>query len=238
MNRCSAVKSSGLVAILALFVMTVGCGDDAALNQGPQGIPGSSNLLGLVDGRTMDYIRIDSTVTWLPYYSLSVDTGTQTIRISGSENDWIIYDNATPIINLKVSEPFTLHNGYWSKVGGLDALVTYPVPSVVVDARVSPGDEWESTVPIFTSDSGQVRFPFYYAYFGFHVRKQYTGIQELILPGYAGDAHRFDVKLFTGPADSLPIASAIEFYVGGAGMVKWEFHGDGFSRVLNIRNVF
>ena len=90
---------------------------------------------------------------------------------------------------------------------------------------------------MYTSDSGSRRFAFVYGYFGFHSRKTYRGTAQVFVPGFAGEAHRFDVELFINPGDSLPVASAVEYYASGTGLVKWEFHGEGFTRVLVLRGV-
>lgn len=238
MNMHTVIKSPFLVAILSCALLFCGCDEDSPQPQGPVKSPLSANLLGLADGKTLDYIQIDSLVRWLPTFSIQVDTSTQVIRISGANTDWMISDNDSPLINLKVSEPFTLLNGFWRKVGGFDALVTFPEPAVVMNSETAVNGSWESTVPAFISDTGLFRFPFIYAYFGFNTRKTYSGTSELITPTFAGDAFRFDVELLANRGDSIPLATAIEYYAPNIGLIRWEFRGDGFTRVLILRNSF
>jgi len=236
MNVHAVIKSPVLVAILSVALLFCGCDEDSPQPQGPDLSPLAVNLLGLADGRTLEYIQIDSIVRWLPSFSLLVDTSTQVIRISGAETDWIISDNDSPLINLKLSEPFTLFNGFWRKVGGFDALVIFTEPAVVMNTETAVNGSWESMVPSFVSDTGLSSFPFIYAYFGFNTRKTYIGTQELITPIFAGDAFRFDVELFTNPGDNIPLATATEYYAANIGLIRWEFRGDGFTRILILRN--
>ncbi len=236
MKWSETVKTLGLVVILSAAAWLGGC-SDSATNSNPKLIPASGNILGLQDGRTLDYIRIDSTITYYPSLRRTVDTGTQIVTISGADNDWTLSDENGPLISLKLSEPFVLQNGYWRKVGGLDAQVIYPIPAVVIDTRMQPGDSLEATVPLYTSDSGTQRFAFMYAYFGFYVRKYYRGQEQILTPAWAGNAHRFDVDLYLNQSDSSPMAKVVEYYAPGLGLVRWEFRGDGFTRVLTLRNV-
>lgn len=235
MKERGLINSLIVVAILSGATLLGGCDEDTPQPQGPDKSPLAVNLLGLADGKTLDYIRIDSIVRWVPSYSLQVDTSTQVLGISGSAGDWVVSDNSTPLINLKLSEPFTLLNGFWRKVGGFDALVTFPEPAIVMNTETAVDGSWESAVPSFVSDTGLTRFPFVYAYFGFNTRKTYSGTEEIITPVFAGDAFRFDVELLSNPGDSVSIASAVEYYAANLGLVRWEFRGEGFTRILVLR---
>ncbi len=220
-----------------MTILLAGCSEDEddGTGSGPSFAVGGRDLLGLVDGRTLDYMVIDTIITWLPSYNVEVDTGTQIIWISGDGDDWIIKDGGTPLLNLKISEPFVLHNGYWRKVGVSDALVYFPVPAIAMDGSAIQGESWSCDVPAYTSDSGDFSFAFYYGYFGFHFTKTYTGVEEIFVPAFAGNSYRYEVKLFADTDHEDPVATIVEYYVPTIGLLRQEFHAEGLTRVLNLR---
>jgi len=231
-------KTTWLVFFLCMTLLFAACSDsdeEEESSTGPSLTVKGADLLGLVDGRTLEYVVSDTIIIWFPSYSVETDTCTQIIRISGEDNDWIIRDDNTLMLNLKVSDPFVLHNGYWRKVGQYDALIWFPVPAIAMDRSVSENQSWNGFVPVYTTDSGDMSFSFYYGYFGFHFTKTFAGLEEIFVPAYGGSAYRYDIKLFGKADDNDPLATVVEYYVANIGLVRQEFHAEGWTRVLSLR---
>ena len=231
------VKNTWSTVILCVLLMLFACSDDGVEtpSTGPSLGLSVPDILGLADGRMLEYSRIDTITTWIPNYDVREDTGTQLISIVGGTNDWIIRDDTVPVINLKISDPYTLHNGYWRKVGLSDALVYFPAPAVMLNRSAAQNQSWEGYVPIYTSDSGEVSRIFYYGYFGFYFSKTYMGTQQVFVPAFGGTTLLYETKLFRNEDDVLPIATITENYAAGIGLVRQELRGEGLIRILSLR---
>ena len=231
------VKNIWFVCFLCALLLVVACTDDDGLTPGPAPSLSLSgpDLLGLVDGRTLEYLRTDTIVTWIPDYRVQEDTGTEIISIVGSGSDWIIRDDTVPLLNLKVSDPFILHNGYWRKVADSDALVYFPVPAISLDRSATQDEPWSGFIPACTSDSGSMSYVFYYGYFGFYFTKSYSGTEQIFVPAFGGNAFRHNVKLFRDQDDTDPVATVVEHYAPGIGLVRQELRAEGLVRILSLR---
>jgi hypothetical protein len=231
------VKNICFVCFLCTLLLVAACTDDDGLTPGPAPSLSLSgpDLLGLVDGRTLEYLRTDTLVTWIPDYRVQEDTGTEIISIVGSGSDWIIRNDTVPLLNLKVSDPFILHNGYWRKVGQSDALVYFPVPAIAIDRSATQDEPWSGFIPAYTSDSGSTSYVFYYGYFGFYFTKSFSGTEQIFVPAFGGNAFRHVVKLFRNQGDTDPVATVVEHYAPGIGLVRQELRAEGLVRTLSLR---
>jgi hypothetical protein len=227
-----------MIAILSLtLVLAAGCSDKEGEDSttGPVLAPTASDLLGLKDGHLLEYLVTDTVVTWVPY-KIFQDTGTQVIRITGADDDWVIRNDTVPIINLRISAPLVLHNGYWRKLSESNAVVYFSTPAVMLDQSAGTGKVWKGYVGRYTADTGTFTWPFFVGYFGFHFEKKFVGTEQVLTPAWGGMTYRYDVRLFLGPNDVEPSATVTEFYAPKIGLVRQEFRAPGYKRILSLRD--
>ena len=173
-----------LLLVCAVFI--VGCEDSDKIANSPNTVDGLS-LLGLSDGRTLIYIQTDTTITLdttvTPNsYTVTTSDTTMSILITGSGNDWIVHNGTDKLINLKVASSSIIQNGYWKKINGQDSLVYFASPPLLIERTLNSALSWDYYTPFYQPDSTPVYLPFYYANFGFHVTKEYKGIETIITP--------------------------------------------------------
>jgi len=231
------VKNIWSVCFLCFCLFTAACSDDSEEEPGPGPslIVTGTDMLGLTDGRTLEYARVDTTVTWIRGYKVEVDTGTQLIRVSGGGSDWVIKNDTVPLLNLKVSSPFIMQNGYWRKVGDLDAIVWFQTPAVVMDRTADKDVSWDGALPVYEADSGSFRVAFFFGYFGFYFTKTFVGTEQVFVPAFGGATYRYEVHLYRHAGDKEPLASVVENYAPNIGLVRQTFRGEGLTRVLSLR---
>ncbi len=228
-----------LLLFMAVFLVTViaSCDNDDDNSTGPAAEIDGLSLMGFADDRSLEYFQIDTTVTFDPFSTI-VATTVETLTVRGGGEDWVIYDNGHRMLNLKVSAPYVLQNGYWYDDGSSEALTYFPTPSILMPRTLTVGGSWESYSPAYVVDTSTSSFPCYYAYFGFNVVKTYIGIEEVMVPAGAYNAYRFDVDLFRYLTDTVAVATATEYYYPSVGMVKQTFEArPGFVRTLNLIRV-
>jgi len=226
------VKRVGLIMILLALYLGLACDEKnnpADSEETTEGL----NLLGLVNNRTLNYFQID-TVTLIPSFDIEIDSSNFTIRISGAGNNWVIKDHEQPLINMLVSNNYILQNGFWRDINGTDTLFYFPLPSVVMMRSFQTNTYWDDITPRLTTDTGDIRYPFYNCYFGFYYEKAYVGTKALTLTPGEFTAYRFDVNLYLNQTDSLPVATASEYYSPSVGLVKIIFNGQGLKRNIYL----
>lgn len=223
-----------LLAPAAILPLVAGCDSDDETPNGPSASIDGLSLMGLISDHSLEYFQIDTTVTLDPLET-TVETTIETLTVSGAGEDWIIYDNSDRLMNLKVSQSYLLQNGYWYKDGLTDDLAYFPTPAILMRRDLSDSPTWETYIPPYVVDSVSQTFPRFFTYFGFQVRKYYVGIEEVLVPAGAYDAHRFDVELYANINDSTPIATSVEYYAPSIGMVKQKIEArPTFVRTLNL----
>ncbi len=223
-----------LLAPVALMPFVTGCDSDDDTPNGPNTTIDGLNLLGLIDDHALEYFQIDTTMTLDPLETI-VETTIETLTVSGAGDDWVIWDNGQRRMNLKISASYVLQNGYWYRDGLADDLAYFPTPAILMMRDLGGSPSWETYIPPFVVDSVSQTFPNFFTYFGFYVKKSYMGVEEVLVPAGAFDAHRFDVELFANTYDSIPIATSVEYYAPSIGMVKQKVEArPTFVRTLNL----
>jgi len=217
---------------LFLIILLVGCDNNSSVTS--TALDGLS-LLGLVDGRTLTYLQTDTTITVNPF-NIEVTTSNQTIKITGSGDDWIIHNNNLPLINLKIASSSIIQNGYWRKVDSVDSIFYFATPPIIIKRSLSAHQSWQEFTPMYQSDSSQEMLPFYYAYFGFYSTKEYADTEEVLTPAGGFNAYRYDIKLYMNQNDETPIATVSEFYVPHVGLVQWHFNSGPLKSTLTLIN--
>jgi len=225
-------KYTSRILWLLLTILLVGCDNNSSVTS--TALDGLS-LLGLVDGRTLNYLQTD-TIFYANPFNIEVTTSNQTIKITGSDDDWIIHNNDQPLINLKITSSSIIQNGYWRKVNGVDSIFYFAAPPIIIKRSLSAHQSWQEFTPLYQSDSSQEMLPFYYAYFGFYSDKEYADTEEVLTPAGGFTAYRYDVKLYLNQNDETSIATASEFYVPHVGLVQWHFNSGALKRTLTLIN--
>lgn len=224
-----------MVVVVAISAALVGgCGGEKVTDSTPalDGV----QLLGLANGHKLTYMQIDTVTTFYPSYSQTVSQSTRFLNIVGSGSDWVIREIGNPVANLKISPPYVLLNGVWKKTNAGDSLIYYSDPSILMRQDFTSAKTWTGYTPMYPSAEGDTRYPFFNIYFGFSFERRYIGTEQVIVPAGAYTAHRFDVDLFFdgGAQDSLPAATAHEYYSTKLGLVKLNFSGQGLSRSISL----
>ncbi|MCK4302347.1 MAG: hypothetical protein KAW91_06210, partial [candidate division Zixibacteria bacterium] len=94
-----------LITGLLLVSLAFGCSDDDGqvdpTSSGAAAFSDGASLFGLVDNRSLIYVRTDT--TWEPDFSFATSTRRDTISISGGDGDWVVKNATVPVLNLKVT---------------------------------------------------------------------------------------------------------------------------------------
>lgn len=238
MNQRAYRINIWIVLFLCLGALGLLSCSDSEKDKGTNPIlaPSGAEMLGLVNGRSLDYLQIDTTITWVPSYQVSEDTSGHIVRISGSGNEWIITDDSTDMLNVLISDPYVSINGYWRKIGDNPTLVFFLTPAIIYNRSIEPGGSWDGYTPVYTTDTGAASFPFHFAYFGFYFTRTYAGQAQVLTPAFVGSAYRFDTELFVNETDTEPLVVVSEYYAVGIGLVRSEFRAPGLIRIRSLRS--
>ncbi len=232
-------KYSAFIVCILAFLIIWGCSEDNVLitdtnldddpieSEYPDGL----SLLGLANSRTFSYMQIDTVTTLDDVYDVNVITSFLNIGFSGSNTDWIIKKNGTPMSNYKVSEFSILQNGYWTKNNDLDSLVYFSVPPMIIPRFIVEDTTWTGYYPPAAGDSTRI---FYNSYFGFHFQKRFIGIERLQVPAGEFDTYRFDVDLFENDYSGTPVIKIREYYAPHLGLVQQNISGGPLKRTLSL----
>ncbi len=223
-----------IYAILICSFLIVGCEDSDNFVNTPQNVDGLS-LLGLVNGRTLVYIQTDTTID-IETFAITVTETNQSVLITGTGDDWIIHRGTDKLINLKVGTSSVIQNGYWKEINGLDSLIYFASPPLIMERSLNSNLEWEFFTPFYRPDTTAMFLPFYYANFGYNAVKEYVGIETIITPAGEFDSYKFDLLLYSTAFGSEPIASVSEYFVPQIGLVKQEIKIGSLSRSLVLAN--
>jgi hypothetical protein len=224
--------SMARLTLLALIIVAVliRCGEDKGGPEPTNTIDGAP-LFGLVDGRTMVYLRTDSARD--SQFVLHVHETLDTVTISGSGDDWSVTGTGQPRLSLKVTDQYILQNGFWP-AGDSASLVYFAVPPVLTPRHLNVSDTWDGYCPYYVEGSDSYQRLFLYSYFGFYFTRTFTGNVALTLPAGSFSAHRIDVQLYQSDLDVDPLANVQEFYVPAVGLVLLSFEAGAFKRVLSL----
>ncbi len=225
-----------LITGLLLVSLAFGCSDDDGqvdpTSSGAAAFSNGASLFGLVDDRTLIYVRTDT--TWEPDFSFATSTRRDTISISGGDGDWVVKNATVPVLNLKVTDGWVIQNGYWRRIEGMDIIADIDPPPVLMTPGLEVGDSWQGHFPPFPGGLDDGEPFFYYSYFGFLYTREYLGRELLHVPGGSFNAYCFDVSLFWNSSDSVAAATAREYYVPAVGLVKLHFVGGPLKRTLSL----
>lgn len=207
---------------------------------GPDASVSAASMLGLSDGRTLQYSQIDTTISYVydpdispdPIRVVSDTTQTRTITISQNESNWIIKDGLTPRLNLIASGDYVLHNGFYSNLGAGDTLVYFQTPAILMSNSPAIDDSWSYSTGPYETANDSLTSNFYLAYFGYHATKTFVGEEEVIVTAGAYKTYRFEVDLFLGSLNTMPVGHATEWYAADTGLIKLRFEDSGFIRTL------
>lgn len=239
MYRSSLKKLLGSPAgvVLSLALGLAGCGTESSTKTYEE-FPDGLTLMSLKDNQTMVYLQTDTVYLFEPYFEITATTYVRNIGIAipdgGSSFDRVILDDQTPVISLRITDGNILVNGYYSNVEGVDSLFPFHDPAIIMPRQLATGRTWEDLTGHY-SDSGIPRqLPFYFANYGFYCRKTFVGTAHLMLTNDEYNTYQFDLELFAAESDSIPIATATEYYAPSVGLVKLIFRGGSLIRVLTF----
>jgi hypothetical protein len=223
-----------IAGLTAAVILLPGCGEDDGVSSQSPGYVNGLTLMGLADGRTLQYIRTDSTTSFDPVYDVSVTVEPETIRIAGTGDEWIVMQSDSPLINLRVTDEAIIQNGYWQTVNDVDSLFYIPVPPVVMMRSLWSQRSWQGFTPRLAAGETEVMLPLYYSNFGFSFTRMFTDRQSVLVPAGSFETYHFSVDLFANPYDSVPAAHVDEYYAPGVGVVQLSLRGGPLVRTLSL----
>ena len=240
MNPGGKTMLTRLFLLLIFILLLPGCSSDSP--SGPGAGVSAASMLGLSDGRILEYSQIDTTIVYVsdpdispdPVREVRVTSRSRTITMGQDESNWIIRDGLVPMLNLIVSGDYVLHNGFYSNYGVADTLVYFQTPAILMTNGPAPDDPWTYSTGEYQSAGDSLTVSFYFAYFGYQATKTFVGREEVLVTAGAFDAYRFEVDLFLNPLDTIPVAHATEYYAANEGLVKLRFEDSGFIRTLRL----
>ena len=226
------------IAFILLSLFFLSCGEDniptdnnTNLEESPTTYEDGFNLMGFADGRSFNYLKIDTVTSLDSIYSIDVTSSLITFSFSGNDEDWITKKDEVPYNNLKISEFSILLNGYWKTIDETEVINYFSVPPMIMPREITKDINWSGYFPSFETDS---TFLFYNAYYGFYFDKQFVGIERIIIPAGEFDAYRFDVDLFDSEFSNSPVIQIQEYYVPFLGMVKHQLTGGPLKQSLSL----
>jgi hypothetical protein len=157
-----------------------------------------------------------------------------TITVTGSGDQWVFRHDSDPGINIKIGSQSVLVEGYRRNDDTVEIVTYFAEPPALLHRNLSPGDSWTGYTPSYTSASGSLRMPLYFANFGFHFERTYVGVEPVTVTSGEYSAHKYRAELFINPGDSLPVARIVEYYVRNLGLVRVQFRGGGLIRTLSL----
>ncbi len=224
--------------LAAAVILLPGCGEDDGVSSQPPDYVNGLTLMGLVDGRTLQYIQTDTTTSFDPVYTVAVTMESKTVRIAGAGDEWIVMQADSPLINLRITGESVIQNGYWQSPNDVDSLFYIPVPPVVMMRSLWPQRSWEGFTPRLAAGETEVMLPFYYSNFGFSFIRTFTDRLSVLVPAGSFETYHFSVDLFVNPFDSLPTARVDEYYAPNVGLVRLSLRGGPLVRTLSLVDYF
>ena len=241
MNRSLLKKllgwPAGVVLSLALAYGLGGCGTESSTKSN-ENFPDGLTLMSLKDNQTLTYLQTDTVYLFDPYFEVNDTTYVRTIGVAipdgGTSLDRVILDDQTPVISLRITDGNILVNGYYNDIGGVDSLFPFHDPAIIMPRQLGTGRSWEAMTEPYSDSGASRQLPFYFANYGFYCRKTFVGTAHLLLTNDEYNTYQFDLELFTAESDSIPIATATEYYAPSVGLVKLIFRGGSLIRVLTL----
>ncbi len=225
-----------LAAILCSFAALLSCTEGGST--GPDKSSDGTQLMGLANARTLEYLQTDTVTSFVPQYQVTVTSTNIKVHITGTDPDWVVSIGDRPAINIKVTDPYILQNGYWRPVGNTDTLIYFADPAIILKRSVQGSVSWKTYTPMYSNGLTESRLVLLNSYFGFYQSKAFVSKEQLLIPAGAFSASRFDVDLFVDRTDTLAVASAIEYYAPGVGLAKLVFEGQGLKRTLSLTKYY
>jgi len=224
-----------LLVLTVLFagLLLVSCGEDGSPTTADLTVDGAS-LLRLVNNDTLIYLRTDTAVYIDSTYHYDVTESFDTITITGSGDEWVFRRGADPGINVKIGSQSVLLAGYRRNDDTVEIVTYFAEPPTLVHRSLSAGDTWTGYTPSYTSASGSLRMPLYFANFGFHFERTYVGVEPVTVTSGEYNAYKYESDLFINAGDSLPVAHVVEYYALNLGLVRVQFRGGGLIRTLSL----
>lgn len=222
----------GCLIAMAVLAAIIGC-NKSTTAPATVNYPDGANLLGLKKSHTLSYIIYDSTVIFIPYYSVLVDTSAMQLTITpGSSSQVELLVDGQPHDLLTLDDLGVLHSGQIrSDVQPPDTLYFYPTP-LLMPGTYTSGNSWSIESPSYTTDSGEERFSLLYINYGFVTLRKFIGKAEVVLPTGSYETYQFQSHLFLNDSSTDTLMTVDEFYAAGVGPVKIASRAAGSRRIM------
>lgn len=223
-----------LSLLLAFAVLTIafGCSESGDDTTRSDSAIDAATLFGLESGRRLVYLQTDTVTN--PDFSITVTTDFETVNVAGNDNDWIIRNGDSSVINLKLTDNSIIQNGHWYSTIQGDSLKYFAVPPILMHRSLSDANLWEGYTPHFFDGSQSLSMLWYYGYFGFYFTKEYEGRVQLQLPAGSFETYHFKVALYRNPIGGEPDVTVDEYFVPSIGMAQLNLRGAALNRTLSL----
>jgi hypothetical protein len=233
MSRRFSILVSGLI-FLAFFVF--GCGDSGEEPQSKY--PDAAALLGLTAQSTLEYQIIDSIVTTIPDYSVTIDTSYVILTINPGDDGRVeLSAGGAPHDLLRVASNVVLHTAqiFFDGGGEVDTLFFVPTPELM-PRSLSPDAQWSYTTPEYTTVSGSERRAFFFLNYGYFTTRTFVGEEEVVVPADAYNAFHFTAELYLSEFGLEPLITADEYYAPDVGVVRIIARSGPSTRIITLIN--
>lgn len=219
----------GLVCLMTVIVGCNGSSDPTA----PVTFAGGVELLGLTDTHELRYVIYDSTITYLPVYSVTVDTTETTMQITPGQGGTVELgiDNIAHDL-LTIDDIGVLHSGQIRPAAiPEDTIIFFPTP-VVMRQNLTVGETLGVTSPAYLQDSVSRRMSLFFLNYGYHTLRTFVGKTQIVVPISSYDAYHFTTAIMLDADATDTVMTCDEYYAPDVGLVKMEARAPGSRRLI------
>jgi len=226
-----------LILLLGCLLTLTSCGEEGGPTSASQNLDGAS-LLGLTNNHTLRYLKTDTLVYIDSTYHFDITEDTVQFVITGSANEWVIRAEDDRGLNIELDAQSVLLAGFRRIEDSVEVAYFFANRPAKVHRALTPGDSWTGYTPSFTTATGSLRLPLYFANFGFYFSRTYEGVESISAATGDYAAHKYHSDLFLNQDDQSPVALVDEHYAPNVGLVRLQFRGGGLVRTLSLIQSF
>ncbi|MEZ5360153.1 MAG: hypothetical protein R3F48_15155 [Candidatus Zixiibacteriota bacterium] len=221
-----------LFCLIGLMIVLTGCSSSSDPTA-PVNFAGGSVLLGLTGAHELRYVIYDSTITYLPVYSVTVDTTEVTMQITPGQNSTYelgIDGDAHDL--LTVDAIGVLHSGQiLPDAIPEDTLIFYPTP-VLMRQSLTVGAINAVTSPYYMDNGTARRMSLFFLNYGYHTLRKFVGQSQIVVPIASYNAYHFQTALMLDENATDTVMTCDEYYAPNVGLVKMEARAPGSHRLI------
>ncbi len=216
-----------IAIFLIMIFVAVGC-DKSSESPPVVDYPDSADLLGLKRNHTLHYVIYDSIVTYIPDYSVTIDTTDLSLEITEGEGNQVeLTVDGTPHDVLTVDPLGVLHTGLIRyDVNPPETLFYTPTP-IIMPREYAIGSSWSVISPQYDEKSALL-----FLNYGYLTQRTFEGKIDIVLPTNSYESYYFKSCLFFNETSPDTMMVVDEYYADNVGLVKLLSRGGGSRRLI------